>query len=207
MNFLEEGLRNNLLNQTSESWEDKVIAGKGKTYGSELFARKSTGKLTGWIGYTLSWSDRTFKQINKGKEYPFKYDSRHNFSLTANYRWSQRIEISSNFVYYTGLPTTLPLGEYEYYAEYNTVNFAVKNVDVRNNFRMSDYHRLDLAISFIKEKKKGIRSWNISIYNVYNRKNPYYIESYQSTANNRTEVYQHSLLPIIPSVSYHYKLK
>lgn len=207
VNFLEEGLRNNLLNQTFESWENKVSSGEGKTYGSELFIKKSSGKLSGWVGYTLSWSDRTFKQINQGTTYPFKYDSRNNFSFTANYKLKKTIEISGNFVYYSGLPTTLPLSEYKYYSENKAVNTAVQNVDVRNNFRMRDYHRLDLSISFIKEKSKGIRSWNVSIYNIYNRKNPYYVEIYQNKENGSTNISQYSLLPIIPSISYSYKLK
>lgn len=207
VNFLEEGLESNLLNEASTSWEEKIESGKGTSYGAEFFLRKKEGRLTGWAGYTLSWASRNFDAINSGRAYPFKYDSRHNISVTSSYKINKRIEVSANWVYYTGTPTTLPLTEYQYYSQNNSSSRSIDNVNVRNNFRMSDYHRLDAGIAFIKEKKLGQRSWNISIYNLYNRKNPYYISSSQTSRSGKTSVYQYSLLPIVPSVSYSYKLK
>lgn len=207
VNFLEEGLGSSLLSEASTSWEDKVISGTGTSYGTEYFLRKKQGKLTGWIGYTLSWANRNFQAINDGATFPFKYDSRHNIAVTTAYRIKKNIEISGNWVYYTGTPTTLPLTEYKYYSEYSSSASPLKNVNVRNNFLMKDYHRLDVGVSFIKEKKKGTRSWNISVYNAYNRKNPYYVDLNQSSRNGQTKIYQYSLLPVIPSVSYNYKLK
>ena len=206
VNFLEENSEGDLLNGASTSWEEKVEAGKGNGYGTEFFLRKKEGKLTGWAGYTLSWANREFAGINNGLAYPFKYDSRHNISLTTNYKINKRIELSANWVYYTGTPTTLPLTDYQYYSEGGST-LSIKNVNARNNYRMNDYHRLDASISFIKHKKRGERSWNISLYNVYNRKNPYYITASSGSSSGKTTIFQHSLLPIVPSVSYSYKLK
>lgn len=204
--FLEDAPENGLIAESSESWEDKVVAGSGRAYGAELLLRKKEGKTTGWIGYTLSWSDRNFAGVNNSQPFPYTYDSRHNLSVVSNQNISKRIRLSGTWVYNSGVPATLPLSAYKYYRE-GLGGASIENLNVRNNYRMRSYHRLDLGISFIKQKKRGERSWNISVYNAYNRKNPFFVEVGVSTSNGKTQLYQYSLLPVIPSFSYSFSFK
>jgi hypothetical protein len=198
----------------ANNWEDKIErGGKGKSYGIELLVQKKQGRLTGWIGYTLSYNYRKFDNINKGNWYPFKFDRRHYFTLVANYTVKKNIIISTDFVLNTGNAITLPDGKYP------TINYEYENVTNnpisvfrqtldatytypgRNQSRMPVYHRLDVSARFIKEKKKGTREWVISIYNVYSHQNPYFVYlDYDKDKN--LHLYQICLFPIIPSVSY-----
>ncbi len=186
-------------------WEEKVAAGKGEAYGIEFFVHKKIGKLNGWLGYTLAWSNRQIADINYGESYPYKYDRRHDLSLSLIYQLSKGIELSGNWVYGTGnayslssgsLPTVyLPSDGKEELAEEVAQYFAH-----RNSYRMPSYHRLDISCSFIKQKKKGERRWNIGVYNAYNRQNPFFI---LLRKKGRTMAYKLvSLLPILPSISY-----
>ena len=186
----------------NESWEDKVESGWGQTYGAELFVQKKLGKLSGWLGYTLSWSNRQFDNINQGEVYPFKYDRRHDISIVLTYDFSENISFSSNWVYGSGQALSLP--EYQYIVSDLwgwSPNIPVAQADHKNSYRMPDYHRLDVGMTFKKEKKWGERTWNIGVYNAYNRLNPFfvYIDDYEG------KVKQISLFPIIPSVSYNFK--
>lgn len=201
-----------------DGWESKVTQGDGEAYGLEIFAQKKRGRLTGWIGYTLSWNWRQFDELNSGRRFPFRYDRRHDLSIVANYDLSDRVWLSGAFVYGTGNAVSLPT------FAYNTTNPAIDNVNNRfgayqpvesgvekNSFRMSNYHRMDLSISFRKEKKWGTRTWVIGAYNAYWHRNPYYLEVRERNQCNgqdcstRREVREISILPIIPSVSYQFK--
>lgn len=204
--FLADDSENGLIEEASQSFESKVTVGKGTAYGAEFLLRKKEGKTYGWIGYTLSWSNRDFKGINNNRVYPYAYDSRHNLSLVLNHNLSKRIRLSGTWVYSSGLPATVQLSSYGYYDE-NGIKTSLENVSVRNNIRMRSYNRLDLGISFVKQKRRGERSWNISVYNAYNRKNPYFIETGEQGANGKTKMYQYSLLPVIPSFSYSYSFR
>ncbi|HUH32360.1 MAG TPA: TonB-dependent receptor [Daejeonella sp.] len=208
--FLDEGSEDGLISESTTPFEDKVVAGQGSAYGTELLFRKKEGKTSGWLAYTLSWSDRKLPGINNDQTYPYSYDSRHNLSLVLNHKLSKGIRLSGTWVYNSGVPATIPLSQYMYYDE-STGNYdfrtSIENVDVRNNIRMRSYNRLDLGISFIKQKKRGERSWNISMYNVYNRKNPYFIQAGDKRSDSKTEIYQFSLLPVLPSFSYSYSFK
>ena len=184
----------------NEAWEDKIESGWGQSYGAEVFIQKKLGKLSGWIGYTLSWSNRKFNNINQGKVYPFKYDRRHDVSIVLTYDYTDRISFSANWVYGSGQALSVP--EYQYIAISPWGGTSpVGQADSKNSYRMPNYHRLDIGVSFKKEKKWGERSWNIGIYNAYNRWNPYfiYIDNYSGQAN------QVSLFPFIPSISYSFK--
>ena len=204
--FLEEGSENGIISESSQSFEDKITAGRGTAYGSEFLLRKKEGKTAGWVAYTLSWSDRDFEGINSNEVYPYAYDSRHQLSLVLNHNLSKRIRLSGTWIYNSGLPATVPLTGYAFKGENGTVA-AIENVNVRNNFRMRSYNRLDLGISFVKQKKRGERSWNISVYNAYNRKNPYFIQAGEKTSTGKTELFQYSLLPVLPSFSYSYSFR
>jgi hypothetical protein len=193
---------------TDGRWEDKVASGKGNSYGAELFLQRRAGKLTGWMSYTLAWSNRKFENINKGAAFPYKYDRRHTTNIVGIYKWRKNIELSGAFVFQSAAPFTVPTLAYEgsYGPGYNgNSGQDVQYYPKRNNIRIQSNHRLDLGISFVKEKNNGhIRTWNISVYNAYNRRNLFYYDI-QKYTGNRVVVNGYSILPILPSVSYNLK--
>jgi hypothetical protein len=193
-------------------WEDKVSVGRGWAYGVELLAQKTVGKTTGWVGYTWAKSERQFdrpgQELNFGRVFPAKYDRRHSISIVAMHRFSEKIDVSGTWVYNTGDCATLGLQEYAY-PDYHGYYDGLSYIDQRNNYRKPAYHRLDFGINFHKKRKHGIRTWNISVYNVYNRNNPFLIfpgENYPGDGRTAKKVLkQISIFPIIPSISYTYK--
>ncbi len=187
-------------NNNFTSWEDEVESGKGSSYGLELMARKNFGQLTGWLGYTLSWSNRTFEHVNNGNTFSSTYDKRHDFSIVTNYKFSDKFDIGVTWVYSSGLPITLAVQKYTTYDDETTFVYSE-----RNGYRMPAYHRMDLCANFRKEKKRGERIWTISIYNVYNQKNPLYIET--TTKENGETVFRQYSMPIIPTISYKFRFK
>ncbi|MFT7113588.1 MAG: outer membrane receptor for ferrienterochelin and colicin [Candidatus Azotimanducaceae bacterium] len=193
-------------------WEDKIeTGGIGTSYGIEMFLQKKKGKTTGWVGYTWSHSTRQFEQgqINGGLEYPYRYDRRHDISLVVSHSLSDNVEISGTWVYGTGNATTI--GQGEHFLADNGGWFGTSiytDYGEKNSFRMAPYHRLDLGIQFHKDKKKGRRTWAFSVYNAYNRKNPFFLDyrtTYTSSSTSKRELVQYSLFPIIPSFSYSFK--
>lgn len=186
------------------TWEDLVTAGKGDAYGAEFLIQRKEGKVTGWIGYTLAWSTRQFEGLNFGKQYPFKYDARHDFVVVAIYRPTKNIELSSTWVYRTGNAVSISTTQYASASQtYFGTDAAIYYYNGRNGFRMPAYHRLDVGISFVKEKKHGERRWNIDVYNAYNRKNPFFLYRGQDENENfKPVIKQVSLFPILPSLSY-----
>lgn len=194
---------------TNQSWEDKVEMGKGWSYGGEFFVQKKTGRLTGMMGYTLSWTQRQFPTINEGKVFPYKYDRRHDFKIAAVYKWKKSIELSGEWVYGTGNAVSMPL--FRFNTTIDALNMMFGGNDnfyygSRNQYRMKAYHRFDLGINFIKELRKGReRTWNFSIYNAYSRKNPFFIYSEYNSKLNKYEFQQFSLFPILPAFSYNLK--
>lgn len=209
-----------LINSDPQNWEDQISQGTGESYGMEVFLQKTKGKLTGWIGYTLSWSNRQFDDINNGEVFPFRYDRRHDLSTVLSYAINERINLSANWVYNTGNAVTLPQYQYSVFipgtGPASTV--IVQDGGEKNSFRMSPTHRLDWSISFTKKKKRYERTWIISCYNSYYRKNPFYL----SLDSRRIEedpnipleeqdsgftnvIKENSLIPIIPSFSYNIK--
>jgi outer membrane receptor for ferrienterochelin and colicin len=196
-----------------DDWQNKIEIGEGRAYGVEFLARKQMGKTSGWIGYTLSWSERKFDNISFGKWFPYRYDRRHDISVVLNQKIFDDIEIGITWVYGTGNAVTLPLEKYAsigttYYTSYFN---GIEAFDNRNSYRMPAYHRLDIGINFKKDKKWGERVWSIGAYNVYNRKNPFYLDFSQEFDNNKGKFYmvlkQYSLFPIIPSISYSFKIR
>jgi outer membrane receptor for ferrienterochelin and colicin len=187
------------LNATS-NWEDKVEVGNGKSYGGELFVQKKKGKTTGMLGYTLSWTNRQFDNLNNGKSFPVKYDRRHDFKIAVVHKINKRFEISADWVFGTGQAISLPVQVY-----LDNGGGEVEVYDGRNGFRMNPYHRLDFSAKFSKQKRKYERAWVIGIYNVYNRLNPFYIFRDFDKVTNKPVFKQVSLFPIIPSISYQFK--
>ena len=199
--------------------EDNLLTfGRGIAYGIELYIKKSFGNTTGWIGYTLSRSERTFKEINGGRTYPATFDRTHDLSLVVAHKLSKKWTLSSNFVFGTGRAITLP--QSGYFIE----NRLVYNYADRNSFRMKDYHRLDLSAIYQPKNttlkidpktgdKKAVprriqSKWVFSIYNVYSRLNPYfyYFDAQGRAADNTFKVTakQVSLFPILPSITWNF---
>ncbi|OFY63554.1 MAG: TonB-dependent receptor [Bacteroidetes bacterium RIFCSPLOWO2_02_FULL_36_8] len=179
------------------------VFGEGTAYGIELFVKKRTGKFNGWIGYTLSKSLRHFEDL-KTTDFPTRYDRTHDGSVVLSYQISKRWSASATFVYGTGSSITLPLETY-FIEGYPTNEYGP-----RNSNRMEDYHRLDVALTLYgKENKKFKSNWNFSVYNVYNRHNPYFYyidtEGEPKTDAYKVTGYKVYLFPILPSVTWNFK--
>lgn len=203
------------------TWQDNVTAGSGKAYGAEFLVHKKSGKLSGWIGYTLAWTKLRFDEVNFGKEFYARYDRRHDLSLVSIYSITPKINFSAVWVYGTGNAITLPLGEYPGYVhqpildvrEISGDNFVsnyfnqVTDYGAMNNFRMKPYNRLDLSFQFLKKKGNYERTFEIGLYNAYNRKNPffYFIEKSQEGMVKNKKLKQVSIFPAIPSITYSIK--
>jgi outer membrane receptor for ferrienterochelin and colicin len=188
-------------------WQTKVESGEGFSYGTELFLQKKTGRISGWVGYTLSWTNRTFENINFGKTFPYRYDRRHDTEIAFFYDIASNKNISLTWVYGTGAAVSLPLAEYPSAEQNNPFSFGEGNVkyyDGRNQYRMAAYHRLDAGYTIKKKTKWGERSWTFGIYNMYNRRNPFFIDIGRDNDGKKRFI-QYSLFPLIPSFAYHFK--
>lgn len=198
-----EGYTPNTLKDTEEDF----VFGKGWSYGTELYVNKVKGKLTGWVSYTLSWTNRKFEAINNGNEYPAKYDRRHDLSIVGTYQLNPKWKLSSVFVFSTGNATTLP-------ERYYFVNGVLTQEYGRTNaYRLPSYHRLDVAATYTptpQKNQKYTSSFVFSIYNLYSRQNPYFIYYDQTGSlaggDLKVQAKQVSLFPIIPSVTWNIKL-
>ena len=204
---------------SSTNWEDKVCVGKGWSYGVEFLAQRSFGKYSGWVGYTWSKTMRKFDregmEINDGKPFPAKYDRRHDISIVMMYKPNKKFDASFTWVYCTGNATTLAMQEFQDEETTDEGDWYDSDVygyvDGRNNFRMPAYHRMDVGVNFHKQKKRGLRTISLSVYNLYNRKNPFivyessrYHYHYQGVTYNSALV-QLSIFPFIPSISYKFE--
>ena len=197
-----------LLNQFIEG---DLIEGEGRAYGIELMAKKTKGKINGWLSYTLARTERQTPGINGGEWYASRFDQLHNLSLTGFYEINDRWTTSANFAFNTGSPTTFPT------TRYTIQGFVVPHNanEERNNVRLPNYHRLDLSITRkgkIKEGKRWTGDWVFSVYNVYNRKNAFSIFFAQGDgripigSSVNTDAYRLSVIgSFIPSVSYNFK--
>jgi len=183
--------------------EAELVYGKGWSYGAEVYVKKQTGKLTGWISYTWSKTERQFEEINNGLAFPARHDRTHDVSITAIYNLNKRLSFAATWVYYTGDAVTFPSGRYI------VDNRIVSLYTERNGYRMPDYHRADVSITYYNKKKKNWESsWNLSVYNVYARKNAYQISFRQINKNStQFEAVRLALFSIIPSISYSFSFK
>jgi hypothetical protein len=201
----------------NNSWENKVESGRGWGKGIEFLVNRTSGKITGWIGYTISYADRKFENISFGQTFPYKYDRRHDIGIAVNYNPSSKFDMGITWVYETGEAVTLAEEQYASAAilnnNTNSFNDMIEYFSKRNSYRMPDYHRLDVGFNFHKQKKHGIRTWSFGAYNVYNRMNPFYLDfsyenssgTYFGNSNGKKVLKEYSIFPIIPFVKYSYK--
>jgi hypothetical protein len=185
----------------NENVESQLVFGKGRAYGAELFIKKRTGDLTGWIGYTLSRTERSIDEIDNGAWYPVKHDRTHDVSIVLMYDFSDRLKVSANWVYNTGNAVTFPGGKYV------IDGVIVPAYTNRNGYRMPAYHRLDLGVTLTNKKREKFESsWNFSVYNAYARRNTYSISFRQNeTDPSKTEAVRQSLFQLVPSITYNFK--
>lgn len=205
--------------------ESKLIFGHGQSYGTELFIKKNTGIVTGWIGYTLSYSNQQFDSLNMGNKFPFANDRRHCLYLSTNYTLNKHWVISSNFIYTSGSAFTLfknsPTGSTYLYENPLYYNYGVKSSNStgspssstfgieQNNFRLAPYNRLDLSVSYIRKGNIHGRlvesAWVFSVYNVYARNNTFFAYCSIDPVTKQPVAVQVSFVPVIPSISYNLK--
>ena len=182
--------------------EGEFRTGYAWSYGLEFLIRKQTGKFTGWVSYTLSKAERKIPEINQGKVYPASYDKPHSIAIVASYEFSKKLNAAVNWVYSSGNPVTFPVGRYEY------GNMIVPIYSNRNEYRLPDYHRMDVSVTykFGVDKTRGLRSeLNLSVYNIYNRKNTWMLLFSQDEENpNVTIAEKVYLFPILPSITYNF---
>jgi hypothetical protein len=197
--------RENYVDNVANNLEEEFVFGKGRAYGLELFVRKQKGRFTGWVGYTLSRTERIFPEINNGAPYPAIYDRRHDLSVVANYTLNKKWELGGVFIFGTGNAFT-PVQRL-----YFIDQFPVQEYGPRNSARLQDYHRLDVSATYTPKPDSKARfqsSWNFSVYNTYSRQNPFFIyydfESDPNAGTAAARAYQVSLFPVIPSVTWNF---
>lgn len=218
-------------------WDENITSGRGWSYGAEVLLQKKTGKFSGWIGYTLSWTQWQFAELNFGQKFFPRYDRRHDLSVVGIYEISPRITLSGTWVYGTGNALTLPQSNYTAYHHNTTPQVqyiptgsgttyapiisnppfsygrTVSDYGPKNSFRAEPYHRFDLSLQFHKKKKYHERTWELSIYNLYNRRNPFFYnltsrpvyDTNGRVIGTKTALQRISIFPIVPTLSYNFK--
>lgn len=192
-----------VVTEFNANWQDIIVKNvQGLAYGAEFMLQRKYGKLNGWLSYTNAISQRQSPEINKGEWYYARYDRRHNIAVVLNYQLTPKWAFTSSFVYQSGYPVTLPEAAYM-----GTDGYVKLYYSGRNNARISDFHRLDIGATYNFKTKKRQRdaAWNLGIYNVYNRKNPNYLEIDGLIRGTQLSIKQQSLLPILPYFSYQVK--
>ena len=191
----------------NDQLETDLLTGVGRSYGAELYVAKNRGRLTGWLSYTYA---RTLRQvagptadqrINQGRWYPSNFDKPHDFTVVGNYQFTRRMRLGFNFTYSTGRPVTLPQGTYQIESQ------SIAHFSARNQYRVDDYHRLDISFSVdgnLKKKKKWDSSWTFALYNFYGRNNPYSV-FFRNDSGGTLNAYRLAVLGRpFPSVTYNF---
>lgn len=187
--------------ENSDAIESELLFGSGRAYGIEWLLKKKTGKLTGWLAYTLSRTEKKISGINNNQWYPARQDRTHEIAIVTSYQLNAKWIVSANWVFYTGDAVTFPAGKYR--VNDQTVFYYTE----RNGYRMPNYHRLDLGATWtLKQKKRWSSELVFSLYNAYGRENAYTITFRDSKDDpEKTEVVRYALFKFIPSVSYNFK--
>lgn len=195
---------NLLLNEFLES---ELLYGSGRAYGAELFVKKATGKLTGWISYTIARTEIIIPGLNNGDYFPTRFDRPHNLSIVASYEFNPKWSVSSTFTYQSGTPATFPTSQYQVQG----LNIPHNAFNSRNDVRIPDYHRLDVSATKILKNGKRWKKWEHELvfgaYNVYNKRNPFsvYFQSPNDGALMNQAIRFSVIGSIVPSVTYNFK--
>lgn len=195
------------------NWEENTTVGQGWAYGLDILLRKSFGKTTGWLSYSLARSERQFDRINLGRVYPFRYDRRHDFKVVAVHRFAPWIDVSANWVLSSGFAYSLALSEYIFQPEPGAPPVKVRDFGEKNQYRMPYYHRLDVGLNLrLSTGRNRLKHHlHLGVYNLYNRRHPLYYRlrgKFVEENNNLREVkevIEVEMLPILPSLSYSFK--
>jgi len=215
-NFLRDGPETDLQNEVISDWRNRTLSGKGEAYGWEFSLSQKTAKMQVNAAYNLSWSWRQFIGLNSDRKFPYRYGRRHKINLNMSYSIKKNIQFNLNWVYMSGFYISVPLNKYPalypdsknlpYYVVFGDSNSLnpqthLDGISSKNNFETPAYHRLDIGFSFTKRKKKGIRVWNIGVYNLYNRLNAFNVFV---TGNYTKTIEKLTIFPTLPSISYRY---
>lgn len=185
---------------TEQNWEEKVVMGKGWSYGFETFLHKRKGDLSGWISYTLSWAKRNTPGVNRDQDYYFQFDRRHYINVVAQQKIDDDNALSINMVFSTGNVQSIPTGKY-----LDLNGNIVYDYPEKNNYRLANTFRIDAGITHKRDRSWGSESgYNISIYNVLARNNPAFIYIDNNTGG-APKAYQRGFLGFIPGISYYTK--
>jgi hypothetical protein len=206
-------------NNANSNYDAQLVYGDGYSYGAELFIKKRTGKINGWIGYTWSRTMRQFDAINQGREFPSRWDRRNDLSVVLSYEHSKRWTFGATFIYATGQAVTLPVNRYFIEGR------LVSEYTDRNGYRMVPFHRLDLAATLYNKETRTVldpttgetkevprkwrSNWTFGVYNAYNRANPFFIY-FDASGNPGAGTFQVvakqvSLFSILPSVTWNFE--
>jgi hypothetical protein len=190
--------------------ENDFVYGRGDAYGAEVYLEKKKGKTTGWLGYTLSWANRTFSDINDGESFRPRYDRRHDFSFVFIHKFNNKFSLSGNWIYGSGAWVTVPVGRYVFQDQVgNRFERITPVYNKRSNYQMDPIHRLDLSLVMALKTKKGSADLTFSLYNAYSRRNPFYIRFRQVNDEKGVaaaiEPRVISLFPVLPGVTYNFK--
>ena len=194
----------NFLSPINEE-QDVMTIGSGNSRGLELFIQKKHGETSGLIGYNLSWTNKKFAAYTFGKEFPHRYDRRHNISFAVSHNFTPQIEFSANWLYGTGDLLSLPAVKYvktvlPIYRDLVEDEVIYIN-EAKQNFRIRAYHRMDVTLRLYKQRGDSEQILTISFYNLYSRKNPYFIH-FDDSSREKLAIKQVSLFPVIPFISY-----
>ena len=202
-------------NISGDAWQDQIESGKGWSYGGELFVRKSTGRVTGWVGYSLTKTQRKFPALNGGRTFPFRFDRLHDVSAAAIWQLNQSIDLSAVWVYGTGQAAWLPVG-YSYGLRHDPGGATdifdpyksrlLRVYGDRNSVRMRAYHRLDLSMQMKRDLRWTHRTLSFGVYNAYSRQNPFLLQTKNAQERGDDLNYlvfeQVTAFPVIPFVNY-----
>jgi hypothetical protein len=219
MHHLAEFKEGSTFKSAGANWQQQVAGGgNGFSYGGEFFVIKTGSRFTAQAAYTLQWSRRQFDNINRGIEYPFRYDRRHNIALAAAYKLNEKWDLSISWVYGSGNMFTMPTQYYHTLLgmEFSNLFAQLDGVapdrselttafNQRNSYRLPAFHHLDIGANYRWQKRKHAQLLNISIYNVYSRQNVfsvYFDFRYDNNGVGRLFLKQLSLFPVLPSVTY-----
>ena len=200
----------------NDNLQAEFLFGIGKSYGNEIYLEKVKGKTTGWLGYTLSWTYRKFDSendlddINEGRWFPTRYDRRHDISLVVLHQFNKRLSLTGSFVFGTGNAYSIPVARFIFQDVESEDPTVIPIYQDRNSFRLAPYHRLDLSAVYKLKPKRGESDLTFSVYNVYNRRNPYFVYFEQVKDADRIETLgfqakQVALFPLIPAITYNFK--